>query len=373
MGRQRDQKFDHSLLIQKHLYFQYFLRLFFIRHFLIVRYLLEQNCQIAETPPDEKDNIIEPPPEKNDFLPEIAPAPKYNSQELDRESNLYFFNARHYDPEIARFVTADTVVDGNNAFASWNRYMYVHGNPVMYKDPTGHNASAALQGIFSFGTTEETLSKMEDEIKQEQKQSYESASKQAIDNFDAETNSTTVNGVKFQLDRNNYNTIDKIRSTSGKLWHNLSKAAEESDVGTIKIHALNYGGNNSHGRGQAADITGLIKKGSTEIQWMARDKSEFGSNNPEPDLIKKFSEEFLKLDGSHQVYNPWQLRNSSNISGIRNLVDTYPDVRDVKRPKEDETEFIDWSEKKEINRNTAEILGLGYDHTDHGHFSVTDN
>ena len=39
-------------------------------------------------------------------------APKYNSQELDKESGYYFYNARHYDPEIARFVTPDTVIYG---------------------------------------------------------------------------------------------------------------------------------------------------------------------------------------------------------------------------------------------------------------------
>ncbi len=62
--------------------------------------------------------------------------PKYNSQELDSESNFYFYNARYYDPEIARFVTADNVVDAG-AFG-WNRYMYVSGNPISYKDPSGH-------------------------------------------------------------------------------------------------------------------------------------------------------------------------------------------------------------------------------------------
>ncbi len=64
--------------------------------------------------------------------------PKYNSQELDRETSFYFYNARHYDPEICRFVTADTVVDGNYSASGWNRYMYVDGNPIGYKDPTGH-------------------------------------------------------------------------------------------------------------------------------------------------------------------------------------------------------------------------------------------
>ena len=65
-------------------------------------------------------------------------APKYNGQELDQESDFYYFNARHYDPELARFVTADVIVDGEDTTAGWNRYMYVHGNPIKYKDPTGH-------------------------------------------------------------------------------------------------------------------------------------------------------------------------------------------------------------------------------------------
>lgn len=65
-------------------------------------------------------------------------APKFNSQQLDKESNFYFMNARHYDPELARFVTADSIVDGEDSVKGWNRYMYVGGNPVMYKDPTGH-------------------------------------------------------------------------------------------------------------------------------------------------------------------------------------------------------------------------------------------
>ena len=64
--------------------------------------------------------------------------PKYNSQELDKESGYYFYNARHYDPVVGRFVTADTVVDGEYSAKGWNRYMYAGGNPVKYNDPTGH-------------------------------------------------------------------------------------------------------------------------------------------------------------------------------------------------------------------------------------------
>ncbi len=64
--------------------------------------------------------------------------PKYNSQELDKETGFYFYNARNYDPQIGRFVTADNVIDGEFSTQGWNRYMYVKGNPVVYRDPTGH-------------------------------------------------------------------------------------------------------------------------------------------------------------------------------------------------------------------------------------------
>ncbi|WP_420805469.1 RHS repeat domain-containing protein [Leptospira weilii] len=65
-------------------------------------------------------------------------APKFNSQELDRESGFYFYNARFYDPAIARFTSADTVIDGELDTQGWNRFSYVKGNPIGAKDPTGH-------------------------------------------------------------------------------------------------------------------------------------------------------------------------------------------------------------------------------------------
>jgi len=65
-------------------------------------------------------------------------APKYNSQELDKETNFYFYNARYYDPEICRFVTADNIVPYENDTQSWNRLSYVRNNPINYSDPTGH-------------------------------------------------------------------------------------------------------------------------------------------------------------------------------------------------------------------------------------------
>ena len=65
-------------------------------------------------------------------------SPKYNSQELDKETNFYFYNARYYDPAIARFTSADTVVPDYLNAQAWNGYSYVENNPIGRKDPTGH-------------------------------------------------------------------------------------------------------------------------------------------------------------------------------------------------------------------------------------------
>ncbi len=64
--------------------------------------------------------------------------PKFNSQELDVETGYYFYNARYYEAELGRFITADNVIDGEYSTQGWNRFSYVKNNPVRYKDPTGH-------------------------------------------------------------------------------------------------------------------------------------------------------------------------------------------------------------------------------------------
>lgn len=57
---------------------------------------------------------------------------EYTSQVKDSETNLYYYNARCYDPALGTFVSADTVSD------SLNRYAYVRNNPIAFTDPSGH-------------------------------------------------------------------------------------------------------------------------------------------------------------------------------------------------------------------------------------------
>jgi len=57
------------------------------------------------------------------------------------------YNARYYDPELGRFVQADTVVPSASNAQTLNRYSYCANNPLKYVDPTGHFIEALLIGI----------------------------------------------------------------------------------------------------------------------------------------------------------------------------------------------------------------------------------
>jgi RHS repeat-associated protein len=51
---------------------------------------------------------------------------------------LLYYNARWYDPTIARFVQADSIVPDPDNSQSFDRFAYGLNNPSRYTDPTGH-------------------------------------------------------------------------------------------------------------------------------------------------------------------------------------------------------------------------------------------
>ncbi len=56
----------------------------------------------------------------------------YTNQIKDKNTALFYYNARYYDPTLSRFISADLTND------QANRYNYVGGNPVMRNDPGGN-------------------------------------------------------------------------------------------------------------------------------------------------------------------------------------------------------------------------------------------
>jgi len=54
-----------------------------------------------------------------------------------REGDVYFYNARWYDPTIGRFMQADTFVPTSQGTQGFDRFAYINNNPVNGTDPTG--------------------------------------------------------------------------------------------------------------------------------------------------------------------------------------------------------------------------------------------
>ncbi len=73
---------------------------------------------------------------------------KYTGQIEDKESGLYFYKARYYEPTLGRFLQADSQVMPFS-LNGMNRYMYVDGNPAKLRDPGGHVSLKGLIHMFN--------------------------------------------------------------------------------------------------------------------------------------------------------------------------------------------------------------------------------
>ncbi|KXG08411.1 tRNA(Glu)-specific nuclease WapA [Anoxybacillus sp. P3H1B] len=66
----------------------------------------------------------------------------YAGYYYDRETKLYYLQARYYDPETARFISRDPDPGDQDDPITQNAYTYANDNPVMMMDPNGYFAVA---------------------------------------------------------------------------------------------------------------------------------------------------------------------------------------------------------------------------------------
>lgn len=71
----------------------------------------------------------------------------FTGREKDESGSLLFFGSRFYDPELMRFISADTIVPDPVRNISFNRFAYGHNDPVNTIDPDGHNPLLVALGI----------------------------------------------------------------------------------------------------------------------------------------------------------------------------------------------------------------------------------
>ncbi len=77
---------------------------------------------------------------------------RYRGYYYDEETGFYYLNSRYYDPEIGRFINADTtdILGIQGDFYDKNLFAYCDNNPVVRKDTTGEFWETVVD-IFFFG------------------------------------------------------------------------------------------------------------------------------------------------------------------------------------------------------------------------------
>lgn len=97
----------------------------------------------------------------NSGIGEINPI-RYRGYYYETETKLYYLNARYYDPEVGRFISADsTQFLEPNTVNGLNLYAYCVSNPVMNVDPSGRFVISLLIGLgvaFAVGFTASVVS-----------------------------------------------------------------------------------------------------------------------------------------------------------------------------------------------------------------------
>jgi RHS repeat-associated protein len=76
---------------------------------------------------------------------------RYRGYYYDKETQLYYLNARYYDPEVGRFISQDNISYlAPETINGLNLYAYCGNNPVMYLDRAGHSWESFWSSVGNF-------------------------------------------------------------------------------------------------------------------------------------------------------------------------------------------------------------------------------
>ncbi|MBE6978062.1 MAG: RHS repeat-associated core domain-containing protein [Ruminococcaceae bacterium] len=74
---------------------------------------------------------------------------RYRGYVYDNETGFYYLQSRYYNPEISRFISADSYMSTGDGILGNNMFAYCHNNPIVFVDPTGEDITlgAFLAGV----------------------------------------------------------------------------------------------------------------------------------------------------------------------------------------------------------------------------------
>jgi RHS repeat-associated protein len=248
----------------------------------------------------------------------------YTDHEMLNDYNLIHMNARLYDPVIARFISADRVVQDMGDSQTYNRYSYCANNPVNTSDPTGNSYLQEMWDLLdealdwemwmnSFGSwAENRMSKMLGPA--EDAASKVGAAASADGNATPKETSLTEKGPQAtaQAGKQSQSNGNTENSTPQQI-SGLKKGAEYNigNIGTLKVQAFfaKELKHPSQGRAMAGvielDFNFSDKNGNySYIQWITKDTMTSGKKMPFLDVSETNTTPYYENNFPSGVFHP---------------------------------------------------------------------
>lgn len=89
----------------------------------------------------------------------------YTGREWDKETGLYYYRARYYDPMEGRFVSKDPI---GHSGGDVNLYNYVGSNPINFKDPSGKSMIGDVYDWIKWGADAAVVHKIAKKIAEDE-------------------------------------------------------------------------------------------------------------------------------------------------------------------------------------------------------------
>jgi hypothetical protein len=209
---------------------------------------------------------------------------------------------------------------------------------------------------------------------------------QARRNYDANSNSTSVGGVRINFaGPKKWNAKSDIENLDGNIYLNLYKASTANKISEVNVSAVNYGKYTlpsgqeicaTHCSLKAVDIVSLKRADSGEVVGVGRSfngNSWTSASASNKSLIQNFASSLASQTTTQRAATPYGEYKPGSTAGNESLLDTYPSVGSIgyKNMKvANEVAKFQQENFPDMPAATAVRLATDAEHFDHIHFAV---